>query len=216
MSFNLHQLINRKQTIYISWLDRCHCDYREIVGVVKDNTNLIDVGDMIEEWTATTLQGSEAWIAVAVRLCSVFLSSDAATVLRSPAKAAQRRGHVATDLDSAHTAQRLGRSVDNDVTLWGTTNLVTTCFSGSRPWFRVPSLTLGQTTVLHYYFIFVSYYLLSFSFRNVSYDDWRAVEQWGSQSFTVTNLKCNKRNTPIKVYDIKFLRHRPLVLLLLV
>lgn len=125
MSFNLHQLINRKQTISISWLDLCHCDYREIVGVAKDNcTNLIDVGDMIEEWTATTLQGSEAWIAVAVRLCSLFLSSGAATVLRSTAKAAQRRGHVATDLDSAHIAQRLGRSVDNDVTLWGTTNLV--------------------------------------------------------------------------------------------
>lgn len=152
MSFNLHQLINRKQTISISWLDLCHCDYREIVGVAKDNcsycTNLIDVGDMIEEWTATTLQGSEAWIAVAVRLCSLFLSSGAATVLRSTAKAAQRRGHVATDLDSAHIAQRLGRSGRSIMTSLSEERLTLFLWiSASRPWFLVPSLTLGRSLV---------------------------------------------------------------------
>lgn len=64
--------------------------------------------------------------------------------------------------------------------------------------------------------VVVLHYLSLLLLVLVSYDDWRAVEQWGSQSFTVTNLKCNKQNTPIKVYDINFLRHRPLVLLLLV
>lgn len=183
MSFNLHQLINRKQTISISWLDRCHCDNREIVGVVKDNTNLIDVGDMIEEWTATTLQGSEAWIAVAVRLWSVFLSSGAPTVLRSPAKAAQRRGHVATDLDSAHIAQRLGRSVDNDVTLWGATNLVTTCFSGSRHLALDSGFLLWPwAVVLH--FLSLSLLVLVFETHRLTID-----VQWSSEVVNPSRLQ---------------------------
>lgn len=92
MSFNLHQLISRKQTIYNSWLDCCHCDYRKIVGVVKDNTNLIDVGDMIEEWTAAPLQGSESQ-KFAVQFSSIVWRGDGAALSRKGGSTPRSRGH---------------------------------------------------------------------------------------------------------------------------